>query len=495
MLKNGKDAAYINDSFKGILRLSPNSSNTFNTSSINIGTKHTAFQDSIKDVLKKQYISVSTSDGIILDMRISDEGAEYNNLNILGNLYSKKIELYAKNFIFNLGNKTKMPLHINSLVDASLSTSEEYEYTEIDDKNVDSSYILINESLDKRDFVFKNAGEVIDSFISKKLLQVNIVPTGSIHFVPISPSNYRSLKGSYNHNTSNTKIDTLIRDFLPCDGSEYKAADFPELAKILYNTNITYWDKDGNRLTYKNGSKSGYFRVPDLRCQFIRSINQMSISDAKNDEVGIWEVDSTIDMATALRLAESRGDTHYHYITLDSFTGNSKLPPTENLFKYNSQEGVTNGTAAPMARLGNIYARALTGVACSWGNCNDHGFTRPYGTDPITKGGYSWSSGNGASGWCTALNTSYGPTCGYILSTAPKYNCSSRKLIDNTSWVGLSGGAIPMETSDVTWDKLNYTKWRKDSLETSEKKFRESSSLHGYENTPEFYGMMAFIKI
>lgn len=493
----GKDAAYINESFKGILRLSPNSSGTYNNASTSIGSGYTAFQDAISDALKEQYISVSTSDGILLDMRINTEGAEYTNLNVLGNVYGEKVELYIKNFKFNLGKNIEMPIAINTLVDASLNTLDSYSYKEVDNKNVDSTYILVNESTNKRKFVYKNANDIIDLFINKKLLEVNIVPTGSIHFVPISPAKYKELKMTGEHNSSADGVDSLIRDFLPCDGKLYDAVMFPELAKILQGTEVIYWDANGNRKRYKNGETPGKFRVPDLRGQFIRSINNMGIKSSATNEVGTWEIDSIVDMTDALIKAEKRGDTHYHYITLDSFVDSTNQQPNNNCFTYSTQSGVTSGMAAPMARLGNITARQLgEDVNCSWGKCNDHGFSDKFATSPIKKGGTRWySSSNPPAGHCTKINTSFGATCGYILSVAPSYNCETRKLDNGISWVGLSSGTIPQETTDVSWSNLNYTKYRSSVLETSQKTFRESSSLHGLENTPEFYGMMPFIKI
>ena len=345
----GIDAAYINDSFKGILRISPNSSNTFNNAAIAAGSGYTAFQDAVTDVLKKQYISVSTSDGIILDMRIGTNGAEFTNLNVLGNLYAEEINLYIKNFSFNLGSKIKMPVHVNDSILSAALPSDYVGYKPVAYDNVDGCYFLMNESTDKREFVYKNANDLVDLFINEKLLQVDSVPTGSVHFIPISPSEYKKLKdangGDSGHNPSAKDIDTLIRDYLPCDGKEYNSTEFPELAKILYGTTVIYWDNTGNRKSYVNGSSSpGKFRVPDLRAQFIRSVNDMDISASKNNETGTWEIDSTTDMVRALKNAALRGDSHYHYITLDSFSDNTNIrvdsdaeATGKNIFTINSQ--------------------------------------------------------------------------------------------------------------------------------------------------------------
>lgn len=509
----GTDAAYINESFKGILRLSPNSSTTFNNASTAIGSGYTAFQDAIEDALKVQYISVSTSDGIILDMRISTHGVEYTNLNVLGNLFADEIQLYIKNFVFNLGSQIEMPINTNNLISIN-SLGTNYTYEPVNFENVDGCYFLMNESTKKRKFIYKNANDIVDLFINEKLLEIDMIPAGSIHFVPIGPAEYKELKdangGDSAHNKSSKGIDTLIRDYLPCDGKEYSSDKFPELAKILYGTNVTYWDNSGNRKIYENGSVSGKFRVPDLRGQFIRSINNMGIESSKTEENGTWEIDSTIEMERALKNAVLRGDSHYHYITLDSFTGavepyiddiinrdnDGNITTNDKRFTIDSQRGVIKGTAAPMARLGNITTFSRADRSVKWGNCNcDKGTWGIYSNWPILGTGTSWYSDKPAYGDSVVL-TSYGPNCGYILSVISNYNCVTRSIND-LDWVGLSSGSIPAEVNDVAIDNLNYTKQRKSKLDTNMtiKSYRDSKDLHGYENTPEFYGMMPFIKI
>ena len=92
--------------------------------------------------------------------------------------------------------------------------------------------------------------------------------------------------------------DPIIRDFLLCDGREYNAIDFPELAKTLWKENIQTWKKHDNIYPeegdYNESEKEPYtfiyprpredgdipnkfdskhtFRVPDLRHMFIGSV-------------------------------------------------------------------------------------------------------------------------------------------------------------------------------------------------------------------------------
>ena len=80
------------------------------------------------------------------------------------------------------------------------------------------------------------------------LLSIQSVPTGSIHWFPVTYEQYCSMISGVKqypneYNTSTTApSDPLIRDYLLCDGRKYKTTEFPELAKILINEKITYWD-------------------------------------------------------------------------------------------------------------------------------------------------------------------------------------------------------------------------------------------------------------
>jgi hypothetical protein len=73
------------------------------------------------------------------------------------------------------------------------------------------------------------------------LLSLQTIPTGSVHFVPLTIDQYKSLCSaqlpnkelSYDNNDINI-TDPIVRDFLLCDGRRYKNIDFPELAKVLW---------------------------------------------------------------------------------------------------------------------------------------------------------------------------------------------------------------------------------------------------------------------
>lgn len=134
------------------------------------------------------------------------------------------------------------------------------------------------------------------------MLDLQTIPTGSIHWFPVTLDQYKQLVKS-NGNKPNTSfingdetkpVDPLLRDFLLCDGRKYNNRDFPELAKILWKEPITRWkiaskdktkmypffDTECNNYGPKTGDNnqtvvsadSFTFRVPDLRHMFISSI-------------------------------------------------------------------------------------------------------------------------------------------------------------------------------------------------------------------------------
>ena len=137
-----------------------------------------------------------------------------------------------------------------------------------------------------RKFEYKRSQQFIRDVIMETLLSIQSVPTGSIHWLPVTFNQYATLvkQGKQYPNRSFTErneyADPIIRDYLLCDGRKYRSYEFPELAKILWKENITYWDRNGDIKTHMNGGervnkKTGeteydeYFRVPDLRSKFI----------------------------------------------------------------------------------------------------------------------------------------------------------------------------------------------------------------------------------
>lgn len=532
---------FISSSFKGILRLSPNDSASYVEEENYISydettTNYISFEDNITNQLSKQFIRVSTSDGYLLDLRISNEGVEYDNLYVLGSVYTKNpIELFStsKNS-FRIG-QSYLPSNVNMLDINTVKTTKQY--NPVNNETIDGTFILMNMG---NGMEFVNAKNIVDIFIKEALMELSSVPTGSIHAIPVNIEQYEKLlKKSKGHNVAVDDNDPLIRDYLLCDGSYYRVHDFPELAKILHNETINYWstqtteNSDNNRLdtthlvlksetndikqikVYKGEhtddgveveEESKYvsvFRVPDYRGMFIQSV----VPGIKSkDKVGAFQVDSMKDGVLSI---EHGLDNHYHYIVLDAPANKRIAVTTGALSKtvmdkadYEETDIKTNGfdklppntTPSALSRFGGIVGSQST----HWfkggcGSCCKPCFIAS-GSSPIYKP--SLLSRN-----CHAVGTSGG----YILSTLNKKQAQN---ITESSWLGASSWPIDMSISseeiknNTDLDQhLNYTKIPGDPIYDGHSKeyikydSDELKSILGYENTPEFYAILPLIKI
>lgn len=530
---------FINKSFKGILRLSPNDSASYlekeNYVSYNETTKdYITFQDDIGKQLGKQFIRVSSSDGHLLDLRISKEGVEYNNLYVLGTTkIEDSIQLYAADKrSFKLG-ETYIVSDRNSGV--VLSERNYNNYVPINDETLSDTFILVNTNNNGMDFV--NAKNLIDLFIKEALMSLSSIPTGSIHAVPVNIKQYEALlKKSKGHNIVAESNDPLIRDFLLCDGSYYRSVDFPELAKILHKETVYYWktiveddinlnsrkslrqeltsetngssyiDVYNNVIFTEEGIDKGdaeatrVFRVPDMRGMFFQSA--LMGLNTKNT-VGEYENDSIRD---ARLMIEHGLDQHYHYIVLDNplpaiNTISGKLSETsfnsedyrEKKFVYGDYTfKVATCRPAALTRYGGLISNDFKGIPISCGSCC-RSCTGSYGTGGIytpTHLSYNCKVG--------------GPSGGYIFSTVNK-DLASKIGINN--WLGVSSWAIDMSISKEEYkdipnfdNSINYTADKNDPIYKGYKKnyvSYDDSMRHllGYENTPEFYAILPLIKI
>jgi hypothetical protein len=530
---------FINKSFKGILRLSPNDSAAYlekeNYISYNDTTKdYITFQDDITEQLSKQFIRVSSSDGHLLDLRISSEGVEYNNLYVLGaTKIEDSIQLYAADKrSFKLGDTHIVSDRNNNVI---LSERNRDNYVPINGDTLSDTFILVNTNNNGMDFV--NAKNLIDLFIKEALMSLSSIPTGSIHAIPVNIEQYQALlKRSKGHNIVAENNDPLIRDFLLCDGSYYRSTDFPELAKILHKEKVHYWktivedDTDNNTrkairqemTSETNGvsyidvyndvkftpegiekgepEETRVFRVPDLRGMFFQSAT-MGLN-AKNT-VGEYESDSIRD---ARLMIEHGLDQHYHYIVLDNplpsvnTTSGTLANTSFNREDYIEKEKVSGKKVvkvaacrpAAMARYGAIVSNDFKGITNScgsccrscWGSAGSSGIYRPvYRTFNCTVGG---------------------PSGGYIFST-PTKELASKIGVNN--WLGVSSWAIDMSVAKeeykdiVDFDTaINYTADIKDPIYRGYKKNYVSyddsmKQILGYENSPEFYAILPLIKI
>jgi hypothetical protein len=533
---------YINKSFKGILRLSPNDSASYlekeNYISYNETTAdYITFEDNISAQLEKQFIRVSTSDGYLLDLRISSSGVEYNNLYILGAAHTvSPLQLYAQDKCsFKLGNTYIVSDRNREIITKPRDYNR---YVPLNDETLGETFILVNTNNNGMEFV--NAKQLIDLFIKETLMELSSLPAGSIHGVPVNIEQYEALlKKSKGHNVDAAGNDSLIRDFLLCDGSYYRSTDFPELAKVLDNESIQYWKDITEDDSISNSRYSTHqelnseingqgfinvfedvkwvdggvepgepkpvrvFRVPDLRGMFFESA--LTGLNAKNT-VGKYEKDSIKDPQIMIKHAL---DQHYHYMVLDNplpskNTTDGKLAKTvldpeeyeaEGLiYDYRSYNHMSKNCApAALARYGAILSNTFRGyLEYNCGRCCKN-CRLSYGSSAIYKPTYYlWNCRVG------------GPSGGYILSTL---NEKMSKSIKFNNWLGASSWSIDMSIStedyynDPNFDEnINYTSPANDPIYAGAKKDYVSYDetmvpLLGYENTPEFYAILPLIKI
>lgn len=548
---------FINKSFKGILRLSPNDSATYleqeNYISYDKSTAdYITFEDDITHRLNEQFIKVSTSDGYLLDLRLSKQGVEYDNLYVLGAVKTiSPLQLFVKDKrAFKLGNSYIVSDRNKQILSAKRNIAD---CVPINDETLKDTFVLVNTNNDGMEFV--NAKNLIDLFIKEALLELSAVPTGSIHFIPVTITQYQQLLENSRrlgggHNITTEGNDPLIRDYLLCDGSYYRSTDFPELAKILHKEDITYWQRVENKnsdtpievyMEMKkeiNGSVSKniykgeltsngievlekpesarVFRVPDLRGMFIQS----ALTDSfKKNTVGEFERDSIKDNAIAIKHGL---DKHYHYVVLDN-----PLPSTNTIpgsfaeiivGSTGAIEKLATSTPAALARYGAIKSTKNT----HWfGSINNRNSISTENGKVLIKAGIPVSHGCGEC--CRACEGSYGaspiykpsynryncyaggPSGGYILSTLNK---PMNAELTREDWLGASSWGIDMCISQEEMlslkniDKnLNYTGIKDDPVYKNISKEYVSydsidkRNLLGYENTPEFYAVLPLIKI
>ena len=290
----------ISSSFRGILRLSPNNTESFKQRQLiqltnqEDGTGAANYADNIDfdgdepdgsftDCdLDKTMILCTDSEGYAVGFRLSASNPEFDNLGIIGITETKTIQLYTTHDDSFTINGQIMPMKAQEKAGKSFlrMNSGKWEYYSPDD--------LIKETII----------DILRSF--------ETIPTGSIHWCPVTIEQYKTLCGKYNYNHNKTESDPLVRDFLVCDGRKYLCSDFPELAKILNGEKVSTHtegkheikDKDGKTTTtkfyypssrdsynYDDKKKIHYFHVPDLRHMFISSVIAKGIHGT-SDNVG-----------------------------------------------------------------------------------------------------------------------------------------------------------------------------------------------------------------
>jgi hypothetical protein len=493
-----ESAQIISNSYAGILRLSPNSSGTLknvnssitNTSEIK---DYINYDDVVGEYLKRQYITVSASDGSMVDMAISDIGVEYNTLYVRGAVavtpvYSVNTPYSAVtisiNNTDNLGglyiNGYKMPAVYNDkILDVDKDESMfENTFNPYDSSSLDKAYILLNASDEETRYEFFRASEIIDTFVKEALLKLKSLPTGSIHFIPLTVKEYVELANADNwlHNNKDS-TNPLIRDFLICDGQTYNNSDYPELAKILYKETITSNGVETTN-TYEN---SKTFKVPDLRNMFIQSAVPLFSPDDEYDSK--TKVGTVTDASFPIGI-----DNHYHFTVLDSSIAMNNN--TNNIVKENTLKETSS--SAPLARYGSFKkANNRSGSGCP--GCHQKTCFGASGSPSyILPPEYSPKGCKNGS-----------PTCGYVLTnpsdtniTATTGKTSTPQWTDSGKWTNTTN----FDDSSLNYTKNNIFFYKKpdnsakpDTYATY--KGKALASKLGRDTNPEFFGVIPLIKI
>lgn len=514
----------VKDSYAGILRLSPN-----NTPSLLEQDNHTnldddllnyvVFEDSVANILPNQFVRVSTSDGVMLDMRFGVDAVEYDNLYVLGAVKTPAVVTYGS---LELGGNGLPYLHNSSgKVSSGPVTS-----VAITSENVEDTYIPVNTASDGEPsfFELKSATELIEPIINDILFSISTLPTGSIHWIPVNLEQYKALLDAGNiHNSSHIGNNTLIRDFLLCDGRTYNSKDYPELAKILLGEKVVRWKEEGEYMVPEeviSGVDTKYtFTVPDLRSMFIEySVPFINKAKEVTNTTGYWEIDSCKDQEVIIH---EKADKHYHHIVLDNpfnVGSSSNDMNGSNTITYSKAVkdpdtrityGFTLGTEGPLAKYGSMgRGKNVTHCTSTVGHCRKCCWARV----PNKRASMIYPQQTNISKYCSLASN----TCGYILSGDYSENPSIS--------IGLSSNANYSVILEPSNDDLNYTKLAAennlkkfsqtmhDSIYNTPKKYVDYVqqisddngntvfndnllSLRGKENTPEFFACLPLIKI
>lgn len=554
-----EESYFISSSYAGILRLSPNSSSTLLDLNNDITitdeiAEYFHYEDDVTTALNNQFVTVSTSDGVLLDMSIRNDAIQFNNLYVLGALKTPNLVVYQnENNTFNIGGINMPNKHLDK-GDYTNNTPSEYYIDNgvvtgeaLSDK-LDDYYFLINTSEDDEPtkFEFENVRTLIKKFTNEALAELNSLPAGSIHWVPVNIEEYEALlkKSDANkHNSDDLNANTLIRDFLLCDGSRYKSKDFPELAKILNGERVVYWNFESQELgsgammpfAETNENKENTFRVPDLRSMFIKYIVPDKIDISNDDDyfinegrgkkkedgswdlgisnrVGSWEMDSAKNQEIII---DNQLDKHYHFIVLDNNTAkqsNTKSFDESSKFTFTTAiSGVDEwkwdkyvSGAKPLAKYGSTRRHDnYDGNRGSGTGYNGKNLNTTHGCDtrnctPLDCGSdngpvsyiYPPSYGDGGS-YCHGA----GFTCGYVLSIGTSNAYKKTGTINLSNFVGQTSWSLSREVpyDNVNWN--NYNSNSKSIYQQKETYIKPEKDRYQKENSPEFYACLPLIKI
>lgn len=519
----------ISSSFKGILRLSPNDVNSVNETKeiINLPEElyelDTNYSDAIvfensasiksNASIERRMIIASDSDSYAVDLRISDVGVEFDNLNVVGISKFNHLTLFCKDTkenkqSFKLGNSDMMTCYNDRAYKLKGGINYDVKKINVTKDGGDESYILSGEEKDgRRNFRYFRTKNFIEELVMEALLDLQTIPTGSIHFVPITMEQYKKLtaNGNKKPNRYTPDTDPIVRDFLLCDGRLYNSKDFPELAKMLWNEKVYYWNDvsyEGKTLVHKFEHKNKfseninpaeepvnpekYFRVPDLRRMFISSIlasgidgymEDASAIDEDYNVAGYWLPDN---VPTSL---DGDFDNHFHFIAYGSYTPIVSYPTGEDFTFVKGQAGqfesvadedyetkVVRGTGAPAIL-------TLTNHL-SWSRSVKEGPGFGTGTGGLRRRDY-WG---------------YEPLPGIAYMAGPR---TGRNNVRDYIYAAPSTARTSycfLNSPEVFDNRMAYGADANDVLH--EEKYQPfDPELYGHENTPKYVACLPLIKI
>lgn len=255
------------------------------------------------------------SDGYSVGFRIKSDAVEFDNLGVIGETdITNWLEIY------NNTNDTTIIVNGNILPatsDTTISSNKLLRYS-----NGIWKYVSLS--------------EIIDEHVDKALKNLQTVPTGSIHWVPITYEQYEK------------NSDSLKTDYLLCDGKTYNSEEYPELAKIL---------SDG----------ASTFNVPNLQNKFISAVLAKG-STKLNEKLSpddIYSCDSGVETCDCNDPNE-RPDTkqHRHFVaygswkdkpSYDNTTYNPQYcaKPSGVVCEFSTSQSLENGNTLPSLKDGD----------------------------------------------------------------------------------------------------------------------------------------------
>lgn len=520
----------ISASYHGIVRLSPNNrtilleDNTFNMDSLDEQVEGALYSDAIKfqddalsaiksdcDITRRMIIA-SESTGFFVNFRISDRDVQFDSLGVIGITETEHLTLFSRDASYNnmsftlngsaMPSKANLPEISTEVLYSDIDATQPIPLGDYDSRRVnvrgkgDKSHIaygIIGEN-GKRYIGYKQSKLFIRDAIMQALLSLQTIPTGSVHFVPVTISQYRAL---CENNTPNTNYsDPIVRDFLLCDGRKYYTKDFPELAKILWKEYITIWDtphaSQSNFLYPKaNGDNEGIevndyarqttgtktFRVPDLRHMFIGAVHAKP-----QDTFNVDSIERPVKYSShktgyyfpdnlPLYTERYSKDKHKHFNSYGTYSGSlyssSKGFQTEfgefsDYIKVRTPNDANDLRLQTLKASGNAAVTALTNESWFLGDEYYNGF----GTRQGSQNAHTGVDSIPVNYWASAPDD--------VSKRYPTDSTNEDNKKTNTVMCGMSSIQVP------SIDKSAAT---------------EGDTLHGHENAPKFFAMLPLIKI